>query len=139
MRSVGLLLRADRRLALHLALPLRAARHVLTGTAALAVHLRGTAVLVLQALHQQSLAALRADGLRLVMLSGDNAASAEAVGRRYGARSDGGLLDGWLVHTGDTADVPGVEVREVPALMTDVPASARLARHAFALAGFPDV
>ena len=33
--------------------------------------------------------------------------TAEAVGRHYGARADGGLLDGWLVHTGDTADVPG--------------------------------
>ncbi len=33
--------------------------------------------------------------------------TAEAVGRHYGARADGGLLDGWLVHTGDAADVPG--------------------------------
>ena len=37
--------------------------------------------------------------------------TAEAVGRHYGARAEGGLLDGWLVHTGDTADVPGAEVR----------------------------
>ena len=28
--------------------------------------------------------------------------SADAVGRHYGARATGGLLDGWLVHTGDT-------------------------------------
>ncbi len=33
---------------------------------------------------REALAALRADGLRLVMLSGDNAASAEAVGRALG-------------------------------------------------------
>ena len=33
--------------------------------------------------------------------------SAEGVGRHFGARSEGGLLDGWLVHTGDAADVPG--------------------------------
>src|SRR5690606_31812839 len=34
--------------------------------------------------------------------------TAEAVGRHYGARSAQGVLDGWLVHTGDKADVPGV-------------------------------
>jgi LPPG:FO 2-phospho-L-lactate transferase len=44
--------------------------------------------------------------------------SAEAVGRHYGARGDGGILDGWLIHTGDTAEVPGVNVRSVPLLMT---------------------
>jgi LPPG:FO 2-phospho-L-lactate transferase len=44
--------------------------------------------------------------------------SAEGVGRLYGARKTGGVLDGWLVHTTDTADVPGVEVRSVPLLMT---------------------
>jgi LPPG:FO 2-phospho-L-lactate transferase len=61
--------------------------------------------------------------------------SAEAVGRHYGARAEGGLLDGWLVHTGDTAEVPGVAVREVPLLMTDVPATAEMARRALELAG----
>ena len=61
--------------------------------------------------------------------------SAEAVGRHYGARADGGLLDGWLVHTGDTADVPGVTVRAVPLLMTDVDATAEMARRALELAG----
>jgi LPPG:FO 2-phospho-L-lactate transferase len=61
--------------------------------------------------------------------------SAEAVGRLYGSRGDGGILDGWLVHTGDTADVPGVEVRAVPLLMTDVHATAEMARRALELAG----
>ena len=61
--------------------------------------------------------------------------TAEAVGRHYGARSAGGLLDGWLVHTGDAADVPGVEVRSVPLLMSSTEASAQLARDAVALAG----
>ncbi|MEI4278126.1 2-phospho-L-lactate transferase [Klenkia terrae] len=45
--------------------------------------------------------------------------SAEGVGRHYGARSAGGLLDSWLVHETDAADVPGVDVRRVPLLMTD--------------------
>ena len=63
------------------------------------------------------------------------ATTAEAVGRHFGARSAGGLLDGWLVHEGDTADVPGVEVRSVPLLMTDVPATAAMARSALELAG----
>ena len=61
--------------------------------------------------------------------------TAEAVGRHYGARAAGGLLDGWLVHTGDAADVPGVEVRSVPLLMSSTEASAQMARDAVALAG----
>jgi LPPG:FO 2-phospho-L-lactate transferase len=61
--------------------------------------------------------------------------SAEAVGRHFGGRSEGGVLDGWLVHTGDTAEVPGVEVRAVPLLMTDPAATAEMAREAIALAG----
>ena len=61
--------------------------------------------------------------------------SAEAVGRHYGARADGGLLDGWLVHSGDAADVPGVAVRAVPLLMTDVAATAEMARRALELSG----
>lgn len=61
--------------------------------------------------------------------------SAEAVGRMYGARSDAGLLDGWLVHTGDTAEIPGVAVRSVPLLMTDPQATAEMARQAMDLVG----
>jgi LPPG:FO 2-phospho-L-lactate transferase len=63
--------------------------------------------------------------------------SAEGVGRHYGARSDGGLLDGWLVHTGDDADVPGVRVQAVPLLMTDDDATAAMVRAALALADRP--
>ncbi len=63
------------------------------------------------------------------------ATTAEAVGRHYGARTAGGLLDGWLVHTGDEAEVPGVEVRAVPLLMSSVDASAQMARDAVDLAG----
>lgn len=65
--------------------------------------------------------------------------TAEAVGRHYGSRSAEGVLDGWLVHTGDTAAIDGVEVRDVPLLMSDVEATAAMAREAFALAGVPAV
>ncbi len=62
--------------------------------------------------------------------------SAEAVGRHYGARSEGGLLDGWLVDTADAdVAVPGVEVRAVPLLMRDLDATAAMARAALDLAG----
>jgi LPPG:FO 2-phospho-L-lactate transferase len=65
--------------------------------------------------------------------------TAEGVGRHYGARkdaarSDGGILDGWLIHETDRADVPGVEVRAVPLLMTDDDATAAMVRAALELA-----
>jgi len=64
------------------------------------------------------------------------ATSAEAVARHYGARSDGGLLDGWLVDSADAgATVPGVEVRAVPLLMSDLAATTAMARAALDLAG----
>jgi LPPG:FO 2-phospho-L-lactate transferase len=44
--------------------------------------------------------------------------SAEGVGRFYGARTAGGVLDGWLVHTGDRADIDGVEVLARDLLMS---------------------
>jgi LPPG:FO 2-phospho-L-lactate transferase len=61
--------------------------------------------------------------------------SAEAVGRHYGPRTGDGLLDGWLVHESDQAVIEGVAVRAVPLLMTDVQASATMARQALELAG----
>jgi LPPG:FO 2-phospho-L-lactate transferase len=64
--------------------------------------------------------------------------SADAVGRHYGARSAGGLLDGWLVHTGDRADLPGAEVRAVPLFMSDDQATARMVHAAAALSGIAD-
>ena len=57
--------------------------------------------------------------------------SAEAVGRHYGAP----LLDGWLVDTTDAGvSVPGVQVRAVPLLMTDLEATAAMAKTALQLA-----
>ena len=61
--------------------------------------------------------------------------SAEGVGRHYGARSAGGLLDAWLVHTGDRASIPGVDVRAVPLLMSSPEATAAMARAALDAAG----
>lgn len=60
---------------------------------------------------------------------------ARAVGEYYGARVAGGILDGWLVHTGDGATLPGMAIREVPLLMTDIPATAAMATAALDLAG----
>lgn len=53
-------------------------------------------------------------------------ATAQAVGRHYGARSADGLLDGYLVAEGESADVPGVLVADVPLLMTDPGATAAM-------------
>ena len=63
-------------------------------------------------------------------------ASAAAVAAHYGA----GLLDGWLVDEQDkaAADDPGlagIAVRALPLYMTDLAASAEIARAAVALAG----
>jgi LPPG:FO 2-phospho-L-lactate transferase len=60
--------------------------------------------------------------------------SAEGVGRHYGARSSGGVLDGWLIADGDTADIPGVRVVGVPLLMTNDDATADMVRAAVELA-----
>ena len=61
--------------------------------------------------------------------------SAEGVGRHYGARASGGLLDAWLVHDEDTADVPGVDVVRVPLLMSSPGATAAMATAALRAAG----
>jgi len=61
--------------------------------------------------------------------------SAQGVGRHYGARAADGVLDGWLIHETDTADVPGVAVRAVPLLMTDDAATAAMVHAAAELAG----
>lgn len=65
--------------------------------------------------------------------------TAEAVGNHFGSRlsSAEGILDAWLVHTGDTADVPGVTVRSIPLLMSDVDSTAEMTRAALDIGGVP--
>jgi LPPG:FO 2-phospho-L-lactate transferase len=60
--------------------------------------------------------------------------SAEGVGRHYGSRKEGGLLDGWLIDDTDSASIPGVTVRCLPLLMTDDTASAAMVRAALDVA-----
>jgi LPPG:FO 2-phospho-L-lactate transferase len=64
---------------------------------------------------------------------------AAAVGRHYGARTSGGLLDGWLVDEADADAVPaladaGVKAAAVPLYLRDAPTTAALVRDALALA-----
>jgi LPPG:FO 2-phospho-L-lactate transferase len=63
------------------------------------------------------------------------AATSEGVGGYYGARGGVGILDGWLVHEGDRAEIPGVAVRSVPLVMTDPPTTAEMVRAGLEIAG----
>jgi LPPG:FO 2-phospho-L-lactate transferase len=64
--------------------------------------------------------------------------SAAAVGAHYGARSTGGVLDGWLVDERDADQLPrleeaGLRAAAVPLMMTDHDATAHMAAAAVAL------
>jgi len=64
--------------------------------------------------------------------------SAGAVARHYGARSEGGVLDAWLVDTADEGEVAGVReagiaCEAVPLLMTSDEATAEMAAAALSL------
>lgn len=66
--------------------------------------------------------------------------SALSVAAHYGARTRGGLIDGWLVDDADAAALPalaaiGIRAASSPLWMTDDPASAEIARRAIELAG----
>ncbi|HEY0167818.1 MAG TPA: 2-phospho-L-lactate transferase [Jatrophihabitans sp.] len=61
--------------------------------------------------------------------------SAAGVAGLYGARSAGGVLDGWLIHTGDTAELPGIAVLARDLLMTSAEATAAMVADAVRLAG----
>jgi LPPG:FO 2-phospho-L-lactate transferase len=63
------------------------------------------------------------------------ASTSEAVGGYFGARSGTGVLDGWLVHQGDGAEIDGVTVRSVPLLMTNPAKTAEMVRAGLELAG----
>jgi len=68
--------------------------------------------------------------------------SAAGVAEHYGARSRGGVIDGWLVDVSDAALVPqveaaGIRCAAVPLLMTDVNATAAMARAALCLMSSP--
>ncbi len=62
--------------------------------------------------------------------------TSEAIGRHYGARSINGILDGWLVDEGDTADIDGGGRAKHPTF-DDVPPeeTAKMVRTAFEIAG----
>jgi LPPG:FO 2-phospho-L-lactate transferase len=65
--------------------------------------------------------------------------SAAGVGLHYGARSDGGVLDGFLVDTSDEeavarVEAAGVACRAVPLMMSDLDATAAMAAAALDLA-----
>lgn len=60
--------------------------------------------------------------------------SAAGVGGMYGARADGGVLDGWLVDKQDAeTEVPGVPVLARPLLMTDEAETAAIVADAVGL------
>ena len=64
--------------------------------------------------------------------------SAAGVGRHYGARSSGGVLDGWLVDERDADEVAvleqaGIRCAAVPLMMTDHDATAAMAAAAIGL------
>ncbi|UQX12379.1 2-phospho-L-lactate transferase [Candidatus Mycobacterium methanotrophicum] len=63
------------------------------------------------------------------------AATAEAVGRHYGPRAGTGILDCWLIHENDRAEIDGVAVQPVPLLMTDPKATAAMVSAGLDLAG----
>jgi LPPG:FO 2-phospho-L-lactate transferase len=66
--------------------------------------------------------------------------SAAAVAEHYGARSGGGVLDGWLVDEADAdavarVEAAGIACRAVPLMMTDHDATAAMVDAAYDLAG----
>jgi LPPG:FO 2-phospho-L-lactate transferase len=62
--------------------------------------------------------------------------TASDVGALYGARSAGGILDGWLVDTVDAGGaVPGLTVRDAPLWMKDEETTAGMVRAALEMRG----
>jgi LPPG:FO 2-phospho-L-lactate transferase len=66
--------------------------------------------------------------------------SAFSVAKLYGARHDGGLLDGWLISDSDEDQIAkisglGIATKAAPLLMTDDEKTLRMAISALELAG----
>ncbi|MGI8769210.1 MAG: 2-phospho-L-lactate transferase [Propionibacteriaceae bacterium] len=61
--------------------------------------------------------------------------SAEAVGRHYGVRSAGGILDGWLVHSTDADAATRLSDQGLPSSATDLIMSSAEATAAFVRTG----
>jgi len=66
--------------------------------------------------------------------------TAAGIAEHYGARAAGGLLDGWLVADSDAAEVPRIEAASisstaVPLMMSDIEATAAMARAVLDLSG----
>jgi len=61
--------------------------------------------------------------------------SAAGVASHYGTRSEGGLLDGWLVDSSDSAtEIAGIEIRSLDLFMSDAHTTQAIAQEALALA-----
>ncbi|MGZ4457434.1 MAG: 2-phospho-L-lactate transferase [Nocardioides sp.] len=83
--------------------------------------------------HVRGMAAQLLEGLGIEV-------SAAAVAEHYGARNEGGVLDGWLVDTADAdavarVEAAGIACAAVPLMMTDVDATAAMVDAAIALVG----
>ncbi|KAB1645151.1 2-phospho-L-lactate transferase [Gulosibacter chungangensis] len=62
-------------------------------------------------------------------------ADSAAIARAYGARSAGGLLDGWLIDEADAAvELPGIRLLQRPLLFTSLAETAAIAADAFEMA-----
>ncbi|UKN42068.1 LPPG--FO 2-phospho-L-lactate transferase [Mycobacterium lepromatosis] len=61
--------------------------------------------------------------------------TAAAVGQHYGARHTTGILDCWLVHEDDHAEIEGVAVRSIPLLMSSPKTTADMVSVGLQLAG----
>lgn len=65
------------------------------------------------------------------------ASTAQGVAEHYGARRDGGLLDGFLIAEGDHAAVDGLDIAHAPLLMSDPHTTAAMAAAAMELVDAP--
>jgi len=67
------------------------------------------------------------------------AVDAAAVGRHYGARTGAGVLDAWVLDTGDAASAPALEADGLPTLVRDLVMSSPDATASFVRSAVDDV